>query len=178
MSKDNKKNEKKVDSKDEKSKGRKSDFKFSPPSAQSFVFWLIVLFAIPLGLFVFRNQDDSVLLKSSDFEDALTEDRIRTVVIKHDPTSGSRQIEGEFHTANSTTLKKYKVEVTYTDALDDLIREHCKDRKTESVSNFFSNLMLSIYLFLHSSSSSIFSSRVKLKLPERVHYNSAKAEQS
>ena len=144
MSKEIKKDDKKNQNKDDKNKGRKPDFKFSTPSAQSFVFWLIVLFAIPLGLFFFRNHDDAESLKSSEFEAALLDGRVISVVIKNDPTAGTRKIVGEYRTVNSATPKKYKVEVTYTDALDQMIRENCNDRQTINVSNFFGNLMLSI----------------------------------
>ena len=145
MVKDNKKNQKKHVNKEEKNRGRKPESKFSSPSMQTVVFWLVVLLAVPIALYYMRHQDDAVRLKSSQFEEALVAGRIHSVTIKNDPTSGTRELTGEYHTAKSTTPKRYKVEVTYTDALDKLIRDHCKDRETISVSNLFSNLMLSIF---------------------------------
>ena len=143
MSKDHKSDEKTTSSRDDRNRSRKAEFKFSP-SGLSYVFWLI-LFAGILWLFYSYNRDDATLLKSSEFEKALLEGRVDSVIIKTDLTSGSHKIGGEYRTGNSTSLKKYKVQVTYTDALDKLIRENCSDRQTISVSNFFGNLVLSIF---------------------------------
>ncbi len=130
---------------DKESKGKKPDLKVSPPSVQTFAFWLIILFAVPVGLWFFHKQQEEVdTLKNSEFEAALLEKRVHSVVTVHEPTTGNRKITGEFKRVNDTSLRKYSVEVTYTDALDQMIRENCDDRQTINVSNFFNNLMLSI----------------------------------
>ena len=143
MSKENKKNEKSSISKDEKSKAKKAEFKFQTPNPLSLLFWIILLAGI-LGIFFFHSQDDAIELKSSEFETALVEGNVLSVVIRNDATSGIRKITGEYRLESNSVPKKYKVEVTYTDMLDELIRKHCDDRKTESVSNFFGNLLLSL----------------------------------
>ena len=143
MAKDNKKDEKTKSEKDEKNKSRKTDFRLSPPSPLSFVFWFILIAGILVLLFHY-HQDEGELLKSSDFEEALKDERIINVIVKNDLSSGSTVIEGEYRIKDSATPKKYKVEVIYTDALDQMIRQHSKDTRTVNDSNFFNNLMLSI----------------------------------
>ena len=130
--------------KDKESKSRKPDLKLSPPSIQMFVIWILIIFSIPLGLFFFHNQEEADVLKSSEFESYLLDQRIRTVVVHYEPTSGSREITGEYQVKDSAVIKKYKVEVTYSDALDQMIREHCNDRRTLNTSSFLSNLALSV----------------------------------
>ncbi len=129
-------------------KSRKLESKFNSPSPQGYVVWLIILLAIPLGLFYFHNQEEADTLKSSEFESALQEGRIVSVVIQHEPASGSRKIIGDYRPDDSAVTRRYKLEVIYTDALDQLIRESCDDRKTENVSNFFGNLMISLFPIL------------------------------
>ena len=134
-----------ADGEDNDSKSPKPDLKLSPPSVQMFVIWIVIIFSIPLGLFFFHQQEEAEQLKSSEFEAALLDGRVRTAVIRYDPSAGSRKITGEYQLKDSTIIKNYKVEVTFSDALDQMIRENCKDRQTITVSNFFSNLMLSIF---------------------------------
>jgi len=144
---ENKKSSDSVNKKND-SKESKKDSKFNPPSAQGYLVWLFFLLAVPLGLFFFHNQDESDILKSSEFEQALIEGRILSVIIKHEPASGSRKIIGEYTPINSAIQRNYNLEVIYTDALDQMIREHCKDRQTVNVSNFLSNLMISLFPIL------------------------------
>ena len=143
MSEESEKDKKKSTPKDGQNKNRKTELKFTP-SIQTFIFWLIILFAIPLGLFFFRHQEDFDTLKNSEFEAALLEGRIQSSIIKHEPGSVSIKVGGKYYRVDSTEPRNYSVEVTYTDALDQLIRDNCDDRQTLSVSNFFTNLLLSI----------------------------------
>ncbi len=129
-------------------KGKKLESKFSPPSPQGYLVWLIILLAIPLGLFYFHNQEEADTLKTSEFESAIQSGRIINVVIQHEPTSGSGKIVGDYRPNDSAVTRRYKLEVIYTDALDKLIRENCDDRQTVNVSNVFGNLMISLFPIL------------------------------
>ncbi len=123
---------------------KKPDNKMPSPSMSTFILGFLLIFAIPLGIYFMGKQPAIETIKSSEFENALLEGRILNVTIKHEPTTGSRTLAGEYIKKNSTKPIPYTVEVTYTDTLDQLIREHCKSRETITVSNFLNNLLISL----------------------------------
>ncbi len=125
-------------------KGRKPDLKITPPSFQTFIFWFLILIAVPVGLYHFRNHEDSELLSSSKFELLLLDGRVETVEINHDQATSSRTLTGTFRESEGAPVQNFRVEVTYTDALDEMLRQHCDNRSTKTVSNVFNNLMLSL----------------------------------
>ena len=144
MAKSDKKSQDSKKEKDSESKGRKPDLKVSNSSIQTLIIWFLIIFAIPVALVFFHKDEKAENLKSSQFEKALQEDRIKSVVIRHDPSTNSKKITGEYLPEGSSASKKYSVDVTYTDELDQMIRENCEDRQTVIVSNFFNNLLISL----------------------------------
>jgi cell division protease FtsH len=123
-----------------------------PPLA-TFLFWMVVLFALPLALvFVFntRQQPQTDELIASDFERLLLDRRIEQVTVVKDPGTGIRTLTGLYLPETSAAAgqtpekRKFKVEVVYTDSLDQMLRDYAPQREAKTTSNLFSHILLSL----------------------------------
>jgi len=124
------------------------------PPVQTLVFWLLLLFAVPLTLF-FLNRRESVQpqeLTASEFERHLGAGRVTEVTVVKDQATGIRTLTGTYRperkggdaTQPEPEARPFKVDVVYTDHLDDLLRQHCTNRNIKTVSNFWGNVLLSV----------------------------------
>ncbi|OGV81780.1 MAG: hypothetical protein A3K19_26305 [Lentisphaerae bacterium RIFOXYB12_FULL_65_16] len=126
----------------------------SRPPIQAFLFWVVVLFALPFTLFLLKNHTDPEVdeLSASDFERLLKARMVLESVVVKDATTGIRTIVGKYKPpqeggdegAAAPEPRQYKVEVIYSDALDDLLRDYCPKRKAKTTSNTMSNILLSL----------------------------------
>ena len=126
---------------------RRPDVRMARPPLQTFLFWLVVLFALPLTLFLLnsRSADDLDELDASDFEELLLRERVAEATVVKDPATGTRVITGVYTTeANQPEERRYQVEVTYSDALDEMLRLHCKKRAAATKSNLWGNILVSL----------------------------------
>ena len=131
-----------TDNDNEPNAGR-GEGKISPPPIHTFAFWLIIICCLPLGLWLIRGQNDQNSLKQSEFERALLEKRIETLLVKNDPASGSCRILGELKADDGGTTK-FVAEVTYSERLDLLIQENCDSYETKPASSWVGQLLFSV----------------------------------
>ncbi|MCF7853818.1 MAG: ATP-dependent zinc metalloprotease FtsH [Candidatus Pacebacteria bacterium] len=128
------------------------DGKLPRPPIQTFLFWIIILFALPLIIFFIGQQQgkDTTTLIQSEFESYLKDGHIRSATVIRDPNTGVREIKGTYipKTAGDAQAPPaplpYKVEVTYTEKLDELVREYVPERETKVTSNFWGNILISL----------------------------------
>jgi len=120
------------------------------PPLQTFLFWLALLFVPVLFLYMFSTQQDKNVqeLKQSEFEKILLDNRVKTAILIREEGRGVQSVEGEYipETAaedNPETLK-YTADVVYSEKLDELIRDHAKERDNKTVSNIWGSLLMSI----------------------------------
>ncbi len=123
------------------------------PPLQTFIFWLVVLFALPLTLYVmnYRNQPQTDDMVASEFEKVLRADRVLDVTVVKDPSTGIRTVTGSYQPVrtgvgegNVPEPRKFRTEVVYTDTLDNMIREHAPRREAKTASNLWTNVLMSI----------------------------------
>ncbi len=135
-----------------KSEDSKPDSRPPRPPLQTFAFWFILLFALPLIIYLVGQQqyEEVETLTQSQFEKILMDGRvIKATIIRDAGRDSVQSIEGEY-TPESTAedpagpILNYEVEVTYTDRLDELIREHAGEYETETVTAIWTNLLISI----------------------------------
>ena len=116
------------------------------------VFWLLILFACPTLILMYRatHDQDVEVLPWHEFENLLTSDRVQEVTVVEDPSTGRDTItvRGSYWPANvevgdKTALVKYKAKVVLDDGLVNLLREH-----TEYSAELNSNLLGSILISL------------------------------
>ncbi len=122
------------------------------PPLQTFAFWIVLLFALPLIIYLVGQQqyEDVETLTQSQFEKILRDGRvIKATVIRDAGRDSVQSIEGEY-TPESTAedpagpILNYEVEVTYSEKLDELIREHADEYETETVTAIWTNLLISL----------------------------------
>jgi cell division protease FtsH len=115
-------------------------------------FWLVVLFACPTLILLYRasHDQDIVTLPWYEFEELLTSDRVQDATVVEDPSSGYmiKVVRGEYWPANveigdKTAKVKYKAKVVLTESLLDRLREHTK-YKAEQNSNLVGSILLSL----------------------------------
>ena len=131
---------------------RRPDARMARPPLQTFLFWLVVLFALPLTLYLLntRSADDVDELIASHFESLLQQERVLRATVVKDPATGTRTITGVYrpevpeNSPNQPEEKRYRVEVTYSDALDQMLRTHCDVRAAETKSNLWGNILVSL----------------------------------
>ena len=127
---------------------------------QKLLWWLVLLFSVPLAVFFFgsRTGQETKELKASEFELFLRNGRVRTAVVIKEPSTGIRTIVGEYLPSPSAeqvgqagegdeaegAIGKYRVEVVYSDALDEMLRRYCPDREAKTSSNLVSNILVSL----------------------------------
>ena len=128
--------------------------KMPRPPVQTFIFWLVVLFALPLTLFFFNNsrgQQQTDELIASDFEKLLLNRQVLELTVVKDPGTAIRTITGQYRPekgaeagGNVPEPRKFKVDVVYTDTLDQMIRDYAPRRRAETTSNLWSNILISV----------------------------------
>ena len=115
-------------------------------------FWLVVLFACPTLILLYRasHDQDVEALPWYEFEELLTSDRVQDATVVEDPSSGYmiKVVRGSYWPANvevgdKTALVKYRAKVVLTESLLDLLREHT-EYKAEQNSNLLSSILLSL----------------------------------
>ncbi|MBT4820736.1 MAG: AAA family ATPase, partial [Lentisphaerae bacterium] len=126
---------------------------------QTFAFWFLILFALPVALVLVQKKsgDDVEVLTASQFEDFLIKDLIRSATVVSDPSTGSRLIEGKYgpdeggdadagsdDAGEGSRLTAYRVQVVYTDALDEMLRLHCPNRDAKTDTNLLSTILVSL----------------------------------
>jgi cell division protease FtsH len=131
----------------------RADRKLPRPPLQTFLFWIFILFALPIVIFLLgrRSEGETTDLIQSEFEGYLQDGRIKTAEILRDPSVGVRAIQGLYvpegvdaESATDDLLKKYSTQVTYSDQLDELLRQHCPQYKSTITTNFWSNVLVSL----------------------------------
>ncbi len=132
---------------------RAGDARPPRPPIQTLLFWIILLFALPLLiLFVGRQGRQEVTqLQQSELEQLLLQKRVRTAVIVRDPALDVRAVEGTYvpegiapDTDRAEDIKNYRADVAFTDKLDELIRENSPRREVKNTSNLWLNLVTSL----------------------------------
>mgnify|MGYP006292341349 CR=1 FL=1 len=129
--------------------------KLPRPPLHTFIFWIVILFALPILIVFLGRQDDEDVtpLTQSDFENYLQDGRILSATIVRDPSTGVKAIRGEYRpktTADEQDVQPppelYHVKVTYTEKLDELLRDapNNPERMTEITSNVWSNILISV----------------------------------
>ena len=128
--------------------------KMPRPPVQTFLFWLVIIFALPLALYFLhsRTGEDVDTLNQSQFELHLVNDRVKTAVIIKDPSTGIRTVEGKYRplpeggsgAGNDPEERQYRLEVVYSDALDEMLREHCTDREVKTNNNLLASILVSL----------------------------------
>ncbi len=150
---DNSRDKKQADSFDKENKGRQGGVRPPRPPLQVFVFWFILLFALPLVIYLAGQQrkEEVEPLSQKQFERILEEGRVKEAIIIRDAGRDSVQsIEGKYipesekDTPEPETLISFEAEVTYSDELDSMIRRYAEDYDTETVTAIWSNLLISI----------------------------------
>jgi cell division protease FtsH len=140
-----------------------ADKKNSPPSGgpgklprppiQTLIFWLVVFFALPIILYFTNRQTktDVDQLKVSNFETLLHQKNVLTANVEKDPTSGITVITGNYLPLQSATqegpkpeTRSYRVEVIYSDALDEMLRKYCPEREIKTHSNLWTTILVSL----------------------------------
>ncbi|NLF18503.1 MAG: ATP-dependent metallopeptidase FtsH/Yme1/Tma family protein [Lentisphaerae bacterium] len=115
-------------------------------------FWLLVLFAAPTLILLYRASHDQDVerLPWHEFERYLLDDRVQDAVVVEDPSSGYtiKTIRGSYWPPNvdvsdDKALVKYRVEVVLTDSLLDLLRDHT-EYSAERNSNMVGSILLSL----------------------------------
>ena len=115
-----------------------------PMSRWQYGFWLFILILIPLFA-VLRSKDsaDTEVLTQKAFEDKLRNGRIveLTTVVNSD---GIVRVKGVFIPDGSTPdiQRKFQSKVIYSDALDELIRDHCSDYSASSEGSSFMQIVM------------------------------------
>ncbi len=129
--------------------------KLPRPPIQTLLFWILLLALIP-ALLVWlgqtRSQEEVDELTTSEFEEYLLKDRVGKAVIHRDASSGRVEtITGTYQPARTqaedipeTESRQYRVEPIYTEALEEMLREHCPERDVRTVSNFWGQLLISV----------------------------------
>jgi len=116
------------------------------------LFWLLVLFACPTLILLYRasHDQDVETLPWYEFEDYLEADRVRDATVVEDPSSGYmiKTIRGSYWPPNvdvtdEKALVKYKVKVVLTESLLDLLRNYT-EYKAEQNSNLVGSILLSL----------------------------------
>jgi len=115
-------------------------------------FWLVVLFACPTLILLYRasHDQDVETLPWYEFEELLRSDRVHDATVVDDPSSGARTItiRGTYWPANvevgdPKSKVKYRSKVVLAESVVELLREH-----TEYNAELNSNLVGSIVLSL------------------------------
>ncbi len=124
------------------------------PPIQTLLFWLVLLFALPLTLYFLNRQTSAQPqeLTASEFERYLDAGRVNEVIVVKDQATGIRTLTGVYRPERKggdsaqpePEACKFQVDVVYTDHLDDLLRQHCANRSIKTVTNFWSNVLLSV----------------------------------
>ena len=115
-----------------------------PMSRWQYGFWLFILILIPLFA-VLRSKDsaDTEVLTQKAFEDKLRNGRIveLTTVVN---SEGIVRVKGVFIPDGSTpdVQRKFQSKVIYSDALDELIRDHCSDYSASSEGSSFMQIVM------------------------------------
>ena len=149
-------NEKGTGGREQDPRGR-PDAKIPRTPLQTFLFWFLILFALPVILVLVQKKsgDGVEVLTASQFEKFLVRDRIRSAIVVSDPSTGSRIIEGKYgpegyedigrpDAEDGAKLTPYRVQVVYTDALDEMLRLHCPHRDAKTDTNLVSNILVSL----------------------------------
>lgn len=130
---------------------QQSESKSPRPPIQTFIFWIIVLFAVPILIITLFQQgkEDSHQLSQGEFEKLLANSRIKSALIIREPNVGVKAIEGKYYPASAEigaeeAVQPYKVTVTYSEALDQMIREKAGEYDTTIKDNFWPNILYSI----------------------------------
>lgn len=122
------------------------------------VLWIIVLVIIPFSYYVSRGGQvgfgkNVKEMTQSEFEAILVEGRVVELIVESTDNFPSGTLKGsmcnkEADGSVSTEKIPFKVAVIYSDALDQMIREKCKDVKVNKKNAWLLNNLLSIGLFL------------------------------
>ncbi len=142
----------KHDGKDGQGPGVRPEAKKPRPPIQTFIFWLVILFALPVLILLLKDRSGPKVdtLIASDFELLLEENRIVDAVVIKEPSTGIRTIEGNYkprggQKENEPQVRKYSVEVVYSDRLDEKLH-NAKGVKlsAKTSSNVVGNLLVSL----------------------------------
>lgn len=137
------------------SQRKQSQEKMPRPPVQTFIFWLVILFALPL-LIIFLGkgqQPEEDKLIQSEFERLLKDGRIESAVVIREPNLGITAVKGKYTPEGIEVAEEedkgagrqdYYVEITYTDELDSLLRQHAEQRDVEVNKNIWSNILISV----------------------------------
>ncbi|OPZ28599.1 MAG: ATP-dependent zinc metalloprotease FtsH [Lentisphaerae bacterium ADurb.BinA184] len=129
------------------------EFRPGRPPVQTLILWALVLFALPLAIFFIGQQRkvETVDLSQSDFEKHLEAGRVTEAVVVREPSLGIKEIQGRYvlpsveapHAPDAETVP-FRADVVYTDRLDELLREHCPERESKTVSNVWGGVLVSV----------------------------------
>ncbi len=120
------------------------------PPMQTFVFWFALLFALPLILYLVgqHRQNDVQKINQSAFEEILLDGRIKSVTRVRESGRGISAVRGKYIPLSDADERPealaYRAEVTYSDELDSMIRAHAQEYDTETVSDIWGSLLLSL----------------------------------
>jgi len=146
----NQNNQKQTDQQAQSSK--KPQGKMPRPPVQTFIFWLVILFALPVLIILLGKgrQPETDELIQSEFEQMLEDGEIESATVIREPNLGITAIKGKYASPSAQTeegeakFRHYRVEVTYTDKLDELLREHAERRDAEIDKNIWGNILMTV----------------------------------
>jgi len=119
------------------------------PRRQLF-FWLVLLLVVPLAVMMVQPEGKKEVheLRASQFEEYLLDGRILALEIEVHAGSAVQEITGTYRLTKQaesiSTEQPFRVKVLYTDQLDALIREHCKNCDVRARNNFLPGLLYSV----------------------------------
>ncbi|MFO7821488.1 MAG: ATP-dependent zinc metalloprotease FtsH [Lentisphaeria bacterium] len=134
-------------------KNRAHDVKAPRPPLQTLIFWIVILFAVPLLILTFFKQSEPNpnQLSQSEFEQLLQskDQRIKSAILIREPNAPVKAVKGKYYPSpaavgDESNLQPYRVTVTYTDTLDKMVRNNAGTYDTKTESNFWPNILTSL----------------------------------
>ncbi|MFA4943668.1 MAG: ATP-dependent zinc metalloprotease FtsH [Lentisphaeria bacterium] len=131
--------------------------RFPRPPIQTFLFWILLLLLLPLGLMIFNPRSGRARLhelQQSEFEQLLRDGQVLTATVSPREAADVKKITGTYRIEKPdpgeaaarapATVERFETLAVYTDELDKLLREHCPTRKTEASSTFWTSVVLTL----------------------------------
>jgi cell division protease FtsH len=130
--------------------GRPRKGELKPTTVSSFIFWTILLFAVPIGLFALSRSKEGTIkeLKQSEFEQALVDREVDDVLIKTQSGSAIARISGSYLDRTDNQYQRFEAKAVVTEELIQMIRENCNTWASEPGDSLWASVLLSIVPFL------------------------------
>ena len=116
------------------------------PPVRMLLFWILVIFAIPIGIMMFKWEDKRGVRKldQSEFEKELVGGRVSKVVVVRGAGGGVDQITGEYRPDGAAEDIPFRSDVLFTDRVDRLLESYCDNRSVKRDSSLVPTLVGSL----------------------------------